>query len=94
MIVPILCIIIVPNQILTQVEYLLFECLQDLTGGNICFYLASYSYMVDITTAEDRTRRMSILDSALPAGLCWVCLWVLMSGILMALCLYTPWPRG
>ena len=52
-----------------QVEYLLFECLQDLTGGNICFYLASYSYMVDITTPEDRTRRMSILDSALPAGL-------------------------
>ena len=64
-----LSIINIPNQIPTQVEYLLFECLQDLTGGNICFYLASYSYMVDITTAENRTRRMSILDSALPAWL-------------------------
>ena len=46
----------------------MFECLQDFTGGAICFYLASYSYMVDITTAETRTRRLSILDSFMPVG--------------------------
>ena len=37
-----------------QVEYLLLECLQDLTGGATCFYLASYSYMADITTPDTR----------------------------------------
>jgi len=51
-----------------KVEYLLFECLQDFTGGAICFYLACYSYMVDITTPELRTRRLSVLDSFMPIG--------------------------
>ena len=40
--------------IMRQVEYLLLECLQDLTGGATCFYLASYSYMADITTPDTR----------------------------------------
>ena len=39
-----------------------------MTGGGICFYLACYSYMVDITTTETRTRRLSILDSFMPIG--------------------------
>ena len=51
-------------------EFLLFECLQDLTGGGPAFYLASYSLMVDITNTspETRTRRLSILDSFIPIG--------------------------
>ena len=51
-----------------QVEYLLLECLQDLTGGATCFYLASYSYMADITTPDTRTRRLSFLDAFMPIG--------------------------
>ena len=53
-----------------KVEYLLLECLQDLTGGATCFYLASYSYMADITTPETRTRRLSLLDCFMPIGFC------------------------
>ena len=52
----------------SQVEFLLLECLQDLTGGKPAFYLASYSLMVDITNPETRTRRLSILDSFIPIG--------------------------
>ena len=51
-------------------EFLLLECLQDLTGGGPAFYLASYSLMVDITNSnpDTRTRRLSILDSFIPIG--------------------------
>ena len=51
-----------------KVEYLLLECLQDLTGGGAAFYLASYSLMVDITTPDIRTTRLSILDGSLSIG--------------------------
>ena len=51
-----------------QVEYLLLECLQDLTGGASAFYLACYSLMVDITSPGSRTRRLSFLDSFMPIG--------------------------
>merc|ERR1711997_1009431 len=51
-----------------MVEYLLFECLQDFTGGHICFYLAAYSYMVDTVHPSTRTWRMSLLDSFMPMG--------------------------
>ena len=53
-----------------QAEYLLLECLQDLTGGSICFYLAIYSYMSDITSSEARSRRLSWLDSFTAIGSC------------------------
>ena len=53
-----------------QAEYLLLECLQDLTGGSVCFYLAIYSYMSDITSSEARSRRLSWLDSFTAIGSC------------------------
>ena len=52
-----------------QVEYLLLECLQDLTGGYSAFFLASYSLMVDITTDRSRTRRLSFLDAFWEIGI-------------------------
>ena len=52
-----------------KVEYLLFECLQDITGGEIVFGLGIYSLMADITTEENRTRRMAVLDAFVFVGI-------------------------
>ena len=51
-----------------QVEFLLLECLQDMTGGFAAFSLAAYSFMVDITSPTSRTRRLAILDSSMSIG--------------------------
>ena len=48
---------------LFQVEYLLFECLQDLTGGSLVFILATKCFIVDITTEENRTARLAVTDA-------------------------------
>ena len=42
---------------------MLFECLQDITGGEIVFGLGMYALMADITTDENRTKRMAVLDA-------------------------------
>ena len=53
---------------LLKVEYLLFECLQDLTGGSIVFFLATKCYIVDITSEENRTTRMAVTDAFFGVG--------------------------
>jgi hypothetical protein len=40
-----------------------------MTGGQICLLLATYAYMADITTPEERTYRLSILESFIPLAL-------------------------
>jgi len=52
-----------------KAEYLLFECLQDLFGGDIVFGLGVYSLLVDKTEPEARTRRMSILQAFMFVGM-------------------------
>ena len=42
---------------------MLFECLQDITGGEIVFGLGIYALMAHIITDENRTKRMAVLDA-------------------------------
>ena len=48
----------------SKVEYLLFECLQDLTGGYAIFTLAVNSYMVDVSSEAARTARICFVSAA------------------------------
>ena len=47
---------------------MLFECLQDLTGGEIVFYLAVRAFVVDITEDGDRTARLAFADAVHSIG--------------------------
>jgi len=51
------------------VEFLLFECLQDFTGGRRIFTLAARCYIMDITSKESRTARLCILDAVIGLGM-------------------------
>merc|ERR1719347_2162738 len=41
-----------------KVEFLLFECLQDILGGETVFIIGASSLMADLTKDKSRTRRM------------------------------------
>ena len=46
----------------------MFECLQDLTGGTIVFFIATKCFIVDITSVEKRTTRLAVLDAFYGVG--------------------------
>jgi len=46
-----------------KMEYLLFECLQDITGGDLVFLLGINALLVDTTTTEERTTRLIVIDA-------------------------------
>ena len=54
------------KQVSVQMEFLLFECLQDLTGGDLVFLLGINALLVDTTAVEERTRRWSSKMSSRP----------------------------
>jgi len=51
-----------------KMEYLLFECLQDLTGGDLVFLLGINALLVDITNIKGRTTRLIMIDAFRYAG--------------------------
>ena len=46
----------------------MFECLQDMTGGDIVFFLATKCFIVDITSEENRTTRLAVVDAFFGVG--------------------------
>ena len=53
---------------LLKVEFILFECLQDLTGGSPIFNLAVTSYIADVSTIESRTARLCFVSAVTSFG--------------------------
>ena len=51
-----------------RVEFLLFECLREVMGGDYIFYLATKSYICDITTPAERTTRLAVADAFISVG--------------------------
>ena len=40
--------------------------MQNFTGGQVCFFLGIYSYICDITTEAERSRRLAVVDAFYP----------------------------
>ena len=54
--------------ICVKVEFILFECLQDLTGGTPIFNLAITSYIADVSSIESRTARLCFVAAVTSFG--------------------------
>jgi len=48
-----------------KVEYLLLECVQDLTGGKKFFKMAAQCYIMDVTSVKSRTARICWLEATI-----------------------------
>ena len=54
--------------LLFKAQFLLLECLEDLFGGSLVFFLATKCLIVDVTTTENRTARIAIVESFYALG--------------------------
>ena len=46
----------------------MFECLSEVTGGQVVFFLATKCYISDITGQQERTTRFAIVDAFYSVG--------------------------
>ena len=51
-----------------RVEFLMLECLSEVTGGQVVFFLATKCYISDITGQQERTTRFAIVDAFYSVG--------------------------
>ena len=44
------------------------QCLQDCTGGFVCFFMSVNAYMADVTEPAHRTKRVAFMSGLWPVG--------------------------
>ena len=52
---------------MSRITFITTKNISDISGGSILLFLGVYSYLADVTTPENRTLRIAIMD-----GIIWI----------------------